>query len=96
MTLTSGVPRLVPKVDARAAIMSDIAHEWTTIFGQTATVSTVARRWKLDAVTCAQLLDALVEWGVLSRLTDGRYRYAAHDWRGDASLAPVAALVTQD
>lgn len=96
MTATSETFRLVPTMDTRTGIMSDIAHEWTNVCGGSATSAEVAGRWGLDRSTCEQLLDELVERGVLSRRTDGRYRYAAHDWRGDDWRALGGAPCTQD
>lgn len=96
MATTSEAFRLVPTMGTRAGIMSDIAHEWTNVCGAAATSAEVARRWGLDRSTCEQLLDELVERGVLWRLTDGRYRYAAHDWRGDDWRALGWAAFTQD
>ena len=98
MTAMAGMLRSVPKTDARAAIMSDIAHEWTCICGPSATVSEVAAKWRLDPGTCEQLLGELAEWGVLVRLADGSYRYVARDWRGDdfpaADYAPSGHAAT--
>ena len=96
MTATSETFRLVPKMDTRAGIMSDIAHEWTNVCGGAATSTEVAVRWGLDRSTCEQLLDELVERGVLSQRTDGRYRYAAQDWRGNEWLTLSGAPLTQD
>jgi hypothetical protein len=83
MTATSESFRLIPAMDTRTGIMTDIAHEWTNVCGGAATSAEVAGRWGLDRSTCEQLLDELVERGILSRLTDGRYAYAGHEWRGD-------------
>jgi predicted transcriptional regulator len=83
MTATSKSFRLIPAMDTRAGIMSDIAHEWTNVCGGAATSAEVARRWGLDRSSCEQVLDELVERGVLSRLTDGRYAYGGREWRGD-------------
>lgn len=96
MTAASDAFRLIPTMDTRAGIMSDIAHEWTNVCGGSASSAEVAGRWGLDRSTCEQLLDELVERGVLSRRADGRYRYAAYDWRGDLGRAPGGLRVTQD
>lgn len=96
MTNTSDAFRLTPTMDTWAGIMSDIAHEWTNVCGASATSADVARRWGLDRRACEQVLDELVARGVLSQLTDGRYRYAAHDWRGDDRCPPGRAPFTQN
>jgi hypothetical protein len=83
MTATREEIRLVPKMDTRDAIMSDIAHEWNNVCGPSATVAHVAAKWRLDRNTCGQLLAELADRGVLVQLADGSYRHAALDWRGD-------------
>ena len=89
MTATSESFRLIPAMDTRTGIMTDIAHEWTNVCGGAATSAEVAGRWGLDRSTCDQLLDELVERGVLSRLTDGRYTYAGTS--GEAMTAGRSA-----
>jgi len=96
MTATSESFRLIPAMDTRTGIMTDIADEWTNVCGGAATSAEVAGRWGLDRSTCEQLLDELVERGILSRLTDGRYAYAGHEWRGDDGRELGWAAFAQD
>ncbi len=91
MATTKSALRFAPRIDVRAAIMSDIAHEWTNVCGPSATVSEVASKWRLDPRASEQLLAELTERGILARLADGSYRYAAHDWRGDGCSAADCA-----
>lgn len=95
MTTTSATFRLSPAMNTWAGIMSDVAHEWTNVCGASATSADVARRWGLDLRACERVLDELVVRGVLSQSADGRYRYAAHDWRGDDCCAPGWTPFTQ-
>jgi len=79
MMTTANAIRLVPKRDARSALLWHIAEGWPRAFGKRATPSDVARRWQIDPSTCEQLLGELEDRRVLVMSPDGSYEFDGYE-----------------
>lgn len=65
--------RIVPRSDRRPELLSSIAAEFKRVPTLALTVEQARRLWALESGTCVQLLEWLVEEGLLARRHDGRY-----------------------
>jgi hypothetical protein len=59
--------------DAGDALRSRVEAEYVEMPGLKLTAAQAARLWHLDRVSSAQLLDSLVDAGILRRARDGAY-----------------------
>jgi hypothetical protein len=75
------VPRDVPRPDVAHAIQ----HEFKTWPRLTLTHAQARRLWALDATTCRDLFDSLVDAGVLRQRADGAYVSRAIDAQSRAA-----------
>jgi len=68
---------LVPKPDRRESVLQQMSEAWSGIPALRLSPQDVQVRWSLDASTCYQLLDTLVDLKVITRNEDGTYWTAA-------------------
>ncbi len=76
---------LVRRQDRRMDILSTIRREFDRWPRLALTFGQACRLWNIDATTCRDLLDVLVEDGVLSRRADGTYVSRSVDFRSLAA-----------
>jgi hypothetical protein len=70
----SGEPSpVLPRADPGPELSTAIAHEFRRLPTLALTAAQARRLWSLEPGICTQLLERLVEDGVLARRDDGRY-----------------------
>lgn len=68
---------LVPKADRRESLLQQMREAWSDQRALMLSPHDVQVKWSLDASTCYQLLDTLVDLEVIRRGEDGTYWTAA-------------------
>jgi hypothetical protein len=64
---------LVPKPDHRGELLRQMSDAWLNSPSLRLTRPEIQSRWHLDASTCSQLVNLLVDLKVITRDEDGNY-----------------------
>ena len=76
---------IVSRLDARNALIRRISAEYLEMPGLRVTASQAQRLFGLDATTCDNVLETLLQSGFLSRTSDGMFTLAP---AGDRNARP--------